>query len=196
MIRIKSIAIPKPCDKQWEQMTTADNGRHCEHCCKTVTDFTMMTNHEIITYLGSKTNVCGRFYDGQMAQLNGSLNLPKPLNKWWKRAGLAAFIALLFSSVKAEAQVKKMIPIHNTRLIKGRKAVQSFPRKPDSIYCKTLTPSIINIDAEIKPGNLMDAKMPVSPLVVSGVLGGVQVQGIQIEDSSYSFYLSLRELFR
>jgi hypothetical protein len=195
MIRIKGITIPKPCDQQWEQMTTTDNGRHCEQCCKTVTDFTMMTNHEIITYLGSKTNVCGRFHDGRMAQLNSSLNLPKPLNKWWKLMGIAATVALLFSSVKADAQTKKPGATHGTKSIKTGKPHQSLA-KPDSLYCKTLTPAQIDINAKTKIDITMDVKILENLTAISSTIGGVQVQGIQIEDSSYSFYLSLRELFR
>jgi hypothetical protein len=47
---IKSISIPQPCHENWNQMTPVEQGRHCIQCSKTVTDFTVMSNNEIINY--------------------------------------------------------------------------------------------------------------------------------------------------
>ena len=61
MTDIKAIHIPEPCHQSWQQMSVNTEGRHCDHCCKTVVDFTRMSDGEIIKYLSAKTNVCGRF---------------------------------------------------------------------------------------------------------------------------------------
>jgi hypothetical protein len=196
MVQIKSVSIPQRCHQQWQQMMKVDKGRHCESCCKTVTDFTTMTNQEIISTLGSAPNVCGRFNADQLTRLNESLNPPKTGNKLWKRMGLAAFIALLFSTVKTEAQVKKSTLTHSARLIKAGKIDQRYLVKPDSLYCKTLTPAQINIDIKNKCNDAMEMKIPERPFVISTVLGGVSVQGISVNDSSNTFYISLRELFK
>ena len=47
MTHIKNISIPQPCSQSWQQMTPVEQGRHCESCCKTVVDFTPMSNDEI-----------------------------------------------------------------------------------------------------------------------------------------------------
>ena len=43
-----SISLPKPCDENWDTMTPADKGRHCAQCCKTVVDFTLLSDGEIL----------------------------------------------------------------------------------------------------------------------------------------------------
>jgi len=73
MPQIKSVNIPKPCHEAWQAMTPVSGGRHCQSCCKTVTDFTAMSNDEIIAYLSSNYNVCGRFNAGQITNVNYGL---------------------------------------------------------------------------------------------------------------------------
>jgi len=110
MNHIKAITIPQACHQSWQQMTTVNEGRHCEHCCKTVVDFTKMDNDEIIRYLSTSSNTCGRFGQQQLGSLNYALyakNLPKV--NWWKRA--MVFVGMLgpFLSHRANAQVKPVV---------------------------------------------------------------------------------------
>ena len=110
MTHIKSISIPEPCHQSWQQMTEANNGRHCAHCCKTVVDFTLMSNDEIIAHLSNSSHVCGRFGQQQLGNLNYDLyknSLPKA--SWWKRAAVIIGIAGPFLSHKANAQAKPTI---------------------------------------------------------------------------------------
>jgi hypothetical protein len=106
MTTIKSINIPKPCHESWQQMAPAHQGRHCQLCCKTVTDFTSMTNNEIINYLASVNNVCGRFGEQQLNNINHHLYAQTPTAGAWKR--WLMMIGLLGSTMffKAEAQTK------------------------------------------------------------------------------------------
>src|SRR6185312_3367240 len=106
---IKSISIPQPCHQSWNQMTPADNGRHCAHCCKTVIDFSSMTNDEIIGYLTIHNNVCGRFEDQQISALDRKIHLDNISgSNWWKRVaivlGMIGPIAL-----RGAAQIKPAI---------------------------------------------------------------------------------------
>jgi hypothetical protein len=106
MIRIKSITIPKPCDQQWEQMTTADNGRHCAHCCKTVVDFADMTDAQLISYLISHNNVCGRLSEPQLNRVNLQLNGQdaKPKTGWKKWVMTTALLgSTVFYKVHGQA---------------------------------------------------------------------------------------------
>jgi hypothetical protein len=59
--------IADPCHENWNNMSAAEQGRYCKSCCKTVTDFSMMTDKEILEVL-SKTgeNSCGRFNKDQL----------------------------------------------------------------------------------------------------------------------------------
>lgn len=47
-------------------MTAVEQGRFCAACQKTVTDFTQMTDEEIILFLQGNRNGCGRFLPGQL----------------------------------------------------------------------------------------------------------------------------------
>lgn len=75
MTPIQNISIPEACHESWQQMTPVDQGRHCQQCCKTVTDFMVMSNDEIISYLSSANNVCGRFNEHQLDSLNHQLDI-------------------------------------------------------------------------------------------------------------------------
>ncbi|MFP3591246.1 TonB-dependent receptor plug domain-containing protein [Chryseobacterium sp. SIMBA_038] len=62
------ITIPKPCHENWEMMTPAEKGRFCSVCSKTVRDFTIASDDEIIEVISNATDkdICGNFYDSQL----------------------------------------------------------------------------------------------------------------------------------
>lgn len=64
------ISIPQPCHEDWNDMTPADQGRHCSHCSKTVVDFTQSRPQEILFYLNqhSSEKLCGRFNPEQIVE--------------------------------------------------------------------------------------------------------------------------------
>ena len=102
--RYLSLTIPEPCHENWQQMRTVDEyRRHCASCATVVTDFSSMSDEEIVSYLqqraGQKT--CGRLL---VSQLNRPLPfVPQQKKKavWWKAAVLLPF-SLFFSSLKAQ----------------------------------------------------------------------------------------------
>lgn len=65
------LSIPEPCHENWEMMSAAEKGRHCDKCSKTVVDFTGMSDGAITDYFEANTNICGRF---QPYQLNRPLS--------------------------------------------------------------------------------------------------------------------------
>jgi len=105
MSTLKSISIPEPCHQSWQQMTPEANGRHCRQCSKVVTDFTKMTNNEIINYLSANTNTCGRFEKYQLNSINNQLYIEDMPFKV-RLKGWAMAIALFGSmaSLKVSAQ--------------------------------------------------------------------------------------------
>ena len=63
-----SLTIPQPCHQSWAVMTPAAVGRHCAACEKTVVDFTLKTDAEILAFLAGAVSdhTCGRFAAGQL----------------------------------------------------------------------------------------------------------------------------------
>lgn len=62
------LRIPKPCHKDWEEMTANEKGKFCASCSKTVIDFTKNSTYEIKKYLIENINqrVCGHFHRKQL----------------------------------------------------------------------------------------------------------------------------------
>lgn len=104
---IQHLSIPKPCHEQWQQMTTVRNGRYCGHCCKTVVDFTVMSNQDVINYLAKNGNVCGRLNTSQLSSINNEL-LNTPIQNW--KTWLTALSLLLLTPIaKVEAKIQNKI---------------------------------------------------------------------------------------
>lgn len=59
--------IPTPCHEDWQNMTPNEKGRHCMACQKTVVDFTLMNDRQILDYISkSNSNICGRVANDQL----------------------------------------------------------------------------------------------------------------------------------
>ena len=110
MTSIKNLSIPEACHQSWQHMTTVNEGRHCQSCCKTVIDFTAMSNEQIVAHLSAKNNVCGRFEHGQLNQLNQELYI-SDLSAKGKWARILAVVGMLttIGSLKANGQTKSPI---------------------------------------------------------------------------------------
>ncbi len=96
--------LDKPCDKDWDDMTSKEKGRFCTQCTKTVVDFTTMTDAEILAFFkkNKEQEVCGRM---SPYQLSNPLPIPTasslPL-RYAQTFALAAGVALT-SVVHAES---------------------------------------------------------------------------------------------
>ena len=89
------LAIPQPCHESWAAMTPTAAGRHCAACQKTVVDFTLQTDAEILAYLAraAGTRTCGRFAAGQLERPLQRAAPAAPMAARW-RAWLAAAVAV------------------------------------------------------------------------------------------------------
>ncbi len=67
---IKHIALNNPCTANWAEMLPKDDGRFCSNCQKSVIDFSVLKDDEVIAYLSKHNGVCGRFERGQMERIN------------------------------------------------------------------------------------------------------------------------------
>ncbi|WP_345124937.1 carboxypeptidase-like regulatory domain-containing protein [Hymenobacter antarcticus] len=88
-----SLTIPQPCHQSWAAMTPTVAGRHCAACEKTVVDFTLKTDAEILAFLAGAVSgrTCGRFAAGQLERPLQRAALAAP-TRW--RAWLAAAVAV------------------------------------------------------------------------------------------------------
>lgn len=82
----------------WKAMTPADGGRHCHQCAKVVVDFTAMSTPEVVEYLRSHSDVCGRI---QKSRLSPSMPMKTVTGNaffsWWR--GVIAGLVLAFPGV-------------------------------------------------------------------------------------------------
>jgi hypothetical protein len=193
MKMIKSISIPEPCSQQWQIMTTVDGGRHCESCCKTVVDFVRMKDAEIIKYLATKSNTCGRFTGDQLPRINQSLTISGPRGKFWKYLGITAFIAGLFSTIKVDAQARKTKHVERATQLNIQKDTTRHHLTIDSLSSKASTAANINIDTRAKQLEVKDFLINRECTSVSYLLGGV-ITGITIHEESRNSYMSIWDM--
>jgi hypothetical protein len=113
-MKIKAIAvnIAEPCNQNWDLMEHRDTERFCESCQKCVVDFSGYSNSEIIKELNSsKSDICGRLTNRQLAQLNYYL-ISVPTNKnWMKYLGVLAIGASMFIGEARAANLKEPVEI-------------------------------------------------------------------------------------
>lgn len=111
-------------------MLPNNDNKFCDSCQKTVTDFTGLTNGQIIAILSSSNKVCGRFSETQVMVLNNDI-APRASTFLWQKIGLAAafMAAVPFVNVQAGTKLpvekicispKMAIPVLDTALIYKR----------------------------------------------------------------------------
>lgn len=105
--------IPEPCHEDWNNMTPQTKGRHCASCAKTVVDFSLMSDTQVLNYLiQSKTSVCGRFATDQLQRPLQPILSAKKKTIWF-----AAVMPLLVLLSKANAQKKPMNKVHTQKVL-------------------------------------------------------------------------------
>lgn len=94
-IKTLRLSIPEPCHEDWNNMTPTLQGRYCQACEKEVTDFSQMTDTQIIQFIEKgKGNHCGRFRFDQLDR-DMSLSVPQYVISPWAKAGILAASVLL-----------------------------------------------------------------------------------------------------
>ncbi|WP_210489946.1 hypothetical protein [Rufibacter aurantiacus] len=97
-----SLTIPEPCHESWNKMTPNEKGRFCQNCQKTVVDFTMMSDVEVVDWLTKQSgNGCGRFRDDQ---LNREFRPKASSRKKWTLPALVLGLATWLTARPAAAQ--------------------------------------------------------------------------------------------
>lgn len=105
------VHLNTPCHEDWDIMTEVKKGKFCASCSKTVVDFTLMSDQQIIDYIANqKRNTCGHFKTDQLSRdLIPEKN--KNLNLFQKVLAISVFIFQLFPREGLAQRVKKATPI-------------------------------------------------------------------------------------
>ncbi|HEX6427416.1 MAG TPA: carboxypeptidase-like regulatory domain-containing protein [Niastella sp.] len=137
--------IPEPCHENWQNMTQQAQGRFCGSCQKTVVDFSVMTDKEILEYF-SKTSqhVCGRFSNDQ-------LNKDLKVTDKKKRFSLAyvwniILATLLMTEANAQVKPKPKKPVKINMLEKRMVGQVAFvPEAPvETVIPVTMSGTIVD----------------------------------------------------
>src|ERR1700743_1967734 len=106
MKHINHVSIPKPCSQNWSEMDVVAKGRFCKSCQKTVTDFTRLSNQQILASLSQSGNTCGRITATQLRTLNAIIAVEPPVSRFsWKRFSVAAAVISFLTLFRAEAKM-------------------------------------------------------------------------------------------
>lgn len=112
-----TINIAEPCSQNWDLMDKRNEGRFCESCQKCVVDFSTYSNSEIIKVLrSSKSDICGRISNRQLAQLNHYLIAVPTNTNWLKYLGVLAIGASVFAGGASAQVLKKPVAISNSNV--------------------------------------------------------------------------------
>ncbi len=117
------LQIAEPCHQNWDAMTPQLQGRHCQSCAKTVVDFTLMTDGQILSYMKTaKGETCGRFYNDQLDRALIQPKYPKwYLSGMWKYV-ISSFLIAKSIDTKAQikGEVKIEVPQHSNNMKLGK----------------------------------------------------------------------------
>ena len=132
------IHIPKPCHANWDAMTLETKGRYCGSCAKTVVDFSVMTDNELLNYLNKNIgNICGHFTADQLQRPIIEIQLqPKKTWRYWI-ASIASLLVLIQKSSGQSQQRLQRLMGDTTVVIKDMKNVivgKIVPQKVASTF--------------------------------------------------------------
>jgi hypothetical protein len=102
-LRQVQFTIPEPCNVPWNGMTPVDKDqRHCSSCDKVVTDFSKMSDDELMLYFHHNNGkICGRLANTQLNRPMVLLPEKTQKAKWWRTLMLIP-LTLFGKSAKAQ----------------------------------------------------------------------------------------------
>jgi hypothetical protein len=114
-----TLSIPQSCHESWQDMIPNEKGRFCQHCQKTVIDFTNMSDHEIANLMNrSKGQLCGRLH---VSQLNREIYTTEKHTPWMKIAAMISALTFTAPAVSAKATAIATVQLNekNNIIAKG-----------------------------------------------------------------------------
>jgi hypothetical protein len=135
-------------------------GRHCAACCKTVVDFTNMTDREMIAWLSSAgQNVCGRFAPHQLNQPL-SLQTVQPKNRW---TGWSLMLTGLLVSARLSAQSQST----TAKTPMERKNAPPVRITSEGTHTSFTGKAVLTADRDSLPKQPIDSFKTLAPVVVT-----------------------------
>lgn len=154
-LRSYKLAINKPCEEKWLDMTTNEQGKYCAQCCKTVIDFSILSDDEIVKVLNNSSGeLCGRLSPQQLnREIHNSAKTTPITYNWWYN--VASSILLLVTAKQAEAKAPALIANQHITQPKQYSFTTSAITTTDSI---TIKGKVVDENGEPVPfGNVVVA---------------------------------------
>ncbi len=160
------LQVPEPCHEDWMSMTAIEQGRFCQSCQKTVTDFSLMTDKEILLYLSNKgIAVCGRFTNDQLNR-----NLAPDQKKKFSWAYIWNIVLATLLTTSAVHAQSKPAPVKKTSVSKNTKS----PNEGELIGTINF---IMPDQLSLVEGEIIDSQtnlpVPFASVLVKGTKSGV-----------------------
>jgi hypothetical protein len=177
-----SISIPEPCHQSWDLMSPVDKlHRHCGSCDKVLTDFSGMSDTELVLWLKhSKGKMCGRYAP---SQLNRALPVPAEKSekkKYW----LNALWLIPFAWGSKEARAQSTTP----EVLRGKPPVSVITATPQTVVVAPAT----KVHAAIKVTgtiSLPDSSMKAAGAIVTADVAGQLIQVTADSNGVYTITL-------
>jgi hypothetical protein len=174
-----SINIPNPCTENWDQMTQADQGKHCASCNRVVIDFSGMTDAQIIKILMAQKGkkVCGNFYNTQLARPILYVQ-QKSFPKWPAMAAMlvAGLFQLSAGTLNAQREVDQKIYSRSL-------AIEKNPQQKEKIKTEPASDSLITYSIRV-----FDEKTKEK---LAGISVSIDSIGVFVTDAKGEIKLSL-----
>ena len=143
------IKIEKPCHEDWSKMTSEAQGKFCNACEKSVVDFSMMSDAQILNYFSQPKSqkVCGRFNADQVDRALVNM-IPERLSPPPQLLQFAYLLIVVLgvglsscsNTVTGKAEITEQQDSVSPKMGKPAKimgdTIMSYPVKKDSTPCR------------------------------------------------------------
>jgi hypothetical protein len=107
------LSIPKPCHENWNEMTPNEQGSFCNVCAKTVVDFSLMSDEEVLGYFKNKSEekTCGRFKISQLAPYEFRVDIRKVARGSFPKIFAASMFIFFTSLFVCKSDTGQAMPV-------------------------------------------------------------------------------------
>jgi hypothetical protein len=143
--------ISEPCHEKWETMKTADKGKFCSKCAKTILDLNNYNSINLYKMIQNNPgSICGKI---NASKLDKEIILSSHENKWLKNFSLVSLISLSHFTISAQVKetntttASKSLAVRNIKTQDFFTIEFSFPTELDSactIYLSNLDHPSLN----------------------------------------------------
>lgn len=161
------IYIQEPCHENWSNMTSEQQGRFCHSCSKTVTDFSNMSDTEILKYLSAASgNTCGRF---AADQVNREIHVPAtPVKKTFWAYLLSMFLPVMVAN-RLNAQ-KKVATKPKTEQTSATNAKPAKVPQLINVDCKEISQDTIKLKNSGGQVDAFNGDVDVKPVLMGLII--------------------------